>query len=231
MITTPALRSAISATALLLGTGGMGLSGLAPAADGFGDWMNPGKWMGGDNKDQDYRGGPGGYGPGGYGPGGYDPRYGGRPAEKDDNWMSDMMNPSKWMGGGDKDEEPGYGGGPGYGPRPGGPGYGQGYGGPGYGPGYGGPGQGGPGYGGPAYGGPGYGQGYPQPAPPSGGPGYSAPPSGPAYGGPAPGYRNTPPTGYAPSGYPPAQGGYPPPQSAYPPPQSGYPPVGYPPPR
>ncbi|MEA3273723.1 MAG: hypothetical protein U9Q81_00160 [Pseudomonadota bacterium] len=79
--------------------------------------------------------------------------------------MGNMMNPSKWMGGGnDRDDYyddydrwggPGYGyGGPGYGY--GGPGYG--YGGPGYG--YGGPGYGygGPGYG---YGGPGYGYGGP----------------------------------------------------------------------
>lgn len=80
--------------------------------------------------------------------------------------MGNMMNPSKWMGGGgnrnsDYDEGPwggpGYGyGGPGYGGY-GGPGYG-GYGGPGYG-GYGGPGYGGPGgYGAPGYG---YGGGYP----------------------------------------------------------------------
>jgi hypothetical protein len=77
--------------------------------------------------------------------------------------FGNMMNPSKWMGGGrDRDRGdywdgrgygPGYGyGGPGYGW--GGPGYG--WGGPGYG--YGGPGYGwgGPGYG---YGGPGYGYG------------------------------------------------------------------------
>ena len=89
--------------------------------------------------------------------------------------MGNMMNPSKWMGGGNNDRDryddyydgPGYGyGGPGYG----GPGYGYGgYGGPGYG------GYGGPGYGG--YGGPGYG-GY------GGGPGYGY---GGGYGG-APGY-------------------------------------------
>jgi hypothetical protein len=63
--------------------------------------------------------------------------------------FGNMMNPSKWMGGGNNDRY--YGGGPGYG----GPGYG--YGGPvgyGAGPGYG---YGGPGgYGaGPGYGGPG----------------------------------------------------------------------------
>jgi hypothetical protein len=66
--------------------------------------------------------------------------------------MGNMMNPSKWMGGGDNDRDryDDYYGGPGYGY--GGPGYG--YGGPGYG--YGGYG-GAPGYG---YGGaPGYGYG------------------------------------------------------------------------
>ena len=83
--------------------------------------------------------------------------------------MGNMMNPSKWMGGGNNDRDryddyydgPGYGyGGPGYG----GPGYGYGgYGGPGYG-GYGGPGYGGYG-GGPGYG---YGGGY------GGAPGYGA---------------------------------------------------------
>ncbi len=80
--------------------------------------------------------------------------------------FGDMMNPSKWMGGGkNRDYDDDRWGGPGYGY--GGPGWG--YGGPGYG--YGGPGwgYGGPGYG---YGGPGYGY---------GGPGYG-------YGGPAYGY-------------------------------------------
>ena len=70
----------------------LGLSGLVasvPAqASGFGDFMNPGKWFGGKNRDRDdyyydrydrydrgYYGGrgygyPGGYGYGGY-PGGY----------------------------------------------------------------------------------------------------------------------------------------------------------------
>jgi hypothetical protein len=78
--------------------------------------------------------------------------------------MGNMMNPSKWMGGGNKDryDDDYYPGGPGYGYP--GPGYGYGgypgYGGPGYGyggyPGYGGPGYGYGGY--PAYGGyPGYG--------------------------------------------------------------------------
>ena len=69
--------------------------------------------------------------------------------------FGNMMNPSKWMGGGNNDRGYGYGGGPGYGgPGYGGPGYGYGGpagygGGPGYG--YGGPGGygGGPGYGGP----------------------------------------------------------------------------------
>ena len=76
--------------------------------------------------------------------------------------FGDMMNPSKWMGGGNRDRYSGYGGGPSYGYGGpggwgGGPGYGYGGpggwgGGPGYG--YGGPGGwgGGPGYG---YGGPG----------------------------------------------------------------------------
>jgi hypothetical protein len=78
--------------------------------------------------------------------------------------MGDMMNPSKWMGGGRNRDGgyddgpyggPGYGyGGPGYGGYGGGPGYGGYGGGPGYG-GYG----GGPGYGG--YGGPEYGYGGP----------------------------------------------------------------------
>jgi len=79
--------------------------------------------------------------------------------------MGNMMNPSKWMGGGDNDRDRyddyydgpgyGYGGGPGYG-YGGGPGYG--YGGYGGAPGYGGYG-GAPGYGyGGGYGGaPGYG--------------------------------------------------------------------------
>jgi hypothetical protein len=80
--------------------------------------------------------------------------------------FGDMMNPSKWMGGKNRDRDRydddyydgpgGYGGGPGYG-----------YGGPGY------------GYGGPGYGGPGYGYGAP------GGYGYGAPAYGaPAYGAP-----------------------------------------------
>jgi len=97
--------------------------------------------------------------------------------------MGNMMNPSKWMGGGNKDDdryddyygEPGYGPGPGYGGYGGGPGYGGYGGGPGYG-GYG----GGPGYGGYG-GGPGYG-GY------GGAPGYGA---APGYGG-APGYGAAP---------------------------------------
>ncbi len=79
--------------------------------------------------------------------------------------FGDMMNPSKWMGGKNRDRydddyyDGPYGGGPGYG----GPGYG--YGGPGYG--YGGPGYGGPGYGAPGYGygAPGYGYGAPAVAP------------------------------------------------------------------
>ena len=87
--------------------------------------------------------------------------------------FGNMMNPSKWMGGGNNDRY--YGGGPGYG----GPGYG--YGGPGaYGPGY--------GYGGPgAYGaGPGYG--YGGPGAYGAGPGYGGGP-GPGYGYGGPGYR------------------------------------------
>jgi hypothetical protein len=102
--------------------------------------------------------------------------------------FGNMMNPSKWMGGGNNDRNSHYGGGPGYG----GPvyGYGGGPGGYGGGPGYGyggGPGGygGGPGYGyggGPAGygGGPGYGYGG-GPAGYGGGPGYG-------YGGPG-GYR------------------------------------------
>jgi hypothetical protein len=91
--------------------------------------------------------------------------------------MGDMMNPSKWFGGGGNRDRDAYGpggyGAPGYG---GGPGYG-GYGAPGYG--------GGPGYGG--YGAPGYG----------GGPGYGSY-GAPGYGG-GPGYG-----GYgAPGGQPP----------------------------
>ena len=86
--------------------------------------------------------------------------------------FGNMMNPSKWMGGGNNDRY--YGGGPGYG----GPGYG--YGGPGYGvgPGY--------GYGGPVGYGPGPGYGY-------GGPGGYGP--GPGYGG-GPGYGYGGPGGY-----------------------------------
>jgi hypothetical protein len=85
--------------------------------------------------------------------------------------FGNMMNPSKWMGGGRDRDRGDYWGGPGYGY--GGPGYG--WGGPGYG--YGGPGYGwgGPGYG---WGGPGYGYGY-------GAPGYGY--GGPRYGVPAPG--------------------------------------------
>jgi hypothetical protein len=98
--------------------------------------------------------------------------------------IGNMMNPSKWMGGGrDRDRyDDGPWGGPGYGY--GGPGYG--YGGPGYG--YGGPGYGygGPGYG---YGGPGYGY---------GGPGYGY--GGPGYGYAAPGAYGAP----AGQGVPPA---------------------------
>jgi hypothetical protein len=96
--------------------------------------------------------------------------------------FGNMMNPSKWMGGGKDRDRGDYGGGPGYGY--GGPGYG--YGGPGYGgPGYG---YGGPGYG---YGGPGYGYGAP-------GYGYGAPGYGygaPGYGYGAPGYGYGAPTG------------------------------------
>lgn len=81
--------------------------------------------------------------------------------------MGDMMNPSKWMGGGrnrDRGYDDGPYGGPGYGyGGPGGYGGGPGFGGPGYG-GYG----GGPGYGG--YGGPEYG--YGGPGGYGGGPGY-----------------------------------------------------------
>ncbi|MGD8312485.1 MAG: hypothetical protein PVJ66_07795 [Gammaproteobacteria bacterium] len=87
--------------------------------------------------------------------------------------MGNMMNPSKWMGGGDDDRDryDDYYGGPGYGY----PGGGYGYGGPGYGyPG------GGYGYGGPGYGYPGGGYGY-------GGPGYGYPGGGYGYGG-APAY-------------------------------------------
>ncbi len=65
--------------------------------------------------------------------------------------FTDMMNPSRWFGGGHDDD---YGPGPGYGPPYGGPGYGPPpYGMPPYGaPGYGAPGYGAPGYGYPAYG-------------------------------------------------------------------------------
>lgn len=79
--------------------------------------------------------------------------------------FGDMMNPSKWMGGKNRDRDRyeddyydgpgGYGGGPGYGyggPGYGGPGYG--YGAPGYGYGAPGYGYGAPGYGAPAYGAP-----------------------------------------------------------------------------
>lgn len=86
--------------------------------------------------------------------------------------MGNMMNPSKWMGGGnDRDDyyDRGYGYGRGYGP-------GYGYGGPGYG-------YGGPGYG---YGAPGYGY---------GGPGYGY--GAPAYGYGAPGYGYGAPAGQA----------------------------------
>jgi hypothetical protein len=99
--------------------------------------------------------------------------------------MGNMMNPSKWFGGGNRDRDyygDGYGGGPGYGY--GGPGYG--YGGPGYG--YGGPGYGygGPGYG---YGAPGYGY---------GGPGYGGYGGAPGYGGYG-GGQGYPGGGYAPA--------------------------------
>ncbi len=106
------------------------LSAEVAEARGFGDWMNPSEWFGG-NRDRDYygpdyRGGPGyGYGAPGYGWGGPGYGYG----------------------------APGYGwGGPGYGY--GAPGYG--YGGPGYGYGAPGYGYGAPGYGtgAPAYGAP-----------------------------------------------------------------------------
>jgi hypothetical protein len=87
--------------------------------------------------------------------------------------FGNMMNPSKWMGGGKDRDRGDYWGGPGYGY--GGPGYG--WGGPGYG--WGGPGYG---YGGPGYGwgGPGYGYGY-------GGPGYGYGYGSPGYGVPAAG--------------------------------------------
>ena len=76
--------------------------------------------------------------------------------------FGDMMNPSRWMGGG-RNQDYGYDGGPGYG-----------YGAPGFGPGFGGP----PGYGG--YGIPGgYGSGYPG--------GYGRP----GYGGYPGGYGNS----------------------------------------
>ncbi|MEZ5542748.1 MAG: hypothetical protein R3F42_11980 [Pseudomonadota bacterium] len=109
--------------------------------------------------------------------------------------FGNMMNPSKWMGGKDKNDRyyddygPGYGYPGGYGPGYGGPGLeygpGYGYGEPGYGPGYGGPGYGAPGYGGPGYGAPAYGNdpGYGW----SYGPDYSAPAGGaPAYSAPPP---------------------------------------------
>jgi hypothetical protein len=113
--------------------------------------------------------------------------------------FGDMMNPTKWMGGGRNRDSgyndgpwggPGYGyGAPGYGPGFGGPGYG-GYGGPGYG-GYGGPGYGG--YGGPGYGGPGYG-GYGAPGGYPGGYGAGGPsdyagPAAPPAAAPMPTYR------------------------------------------
>jgi len=109
--------------------------------------------------------------------------------------MGNMMNPSKWMGGnkgGDRYDDGGYGGGPGYGGYGGGPGYGGYGGGPGYG-GYGGA----PGYGG--YGGePGYG-GY------GGGPGYGGYGGAPGYGGygGAPGYGAAP--AYSAPGAPPPE--------------------------
>jgi hypothetical protein len=79
--------------------------------------------------------------------------------------LGNMMNPSKWMGSNNRDDDyynrgyPGYGyGGPGWGGYPG-----YGYGGPGWGGypgyGYGAPGWGYPGYGAPGYGYPGYGAG------------------------------------------------------------------------
>ncbi len=80
--------------------------------------------------------------------------------------FGDMMNPSKWMGGKNRDRyDDDYYDGPNGGPGWGGPGYG--YGGPGYG--YGGPGYGYGGYGAPGYGYGGYG-GYGAP-----GYGYGAP--------------------------------------------------------
>jgi hypothetical protein len=99
--------------------------------------------------------------------------------------IGNMMNPSKWFGGGNRDRDYYDYGGPGYGY--GGPGYG--YGGPGYG--YGGPGwgYGAPGYG---YGAPGYGYGAP-------GYGYGAP--GYGYGAPGYGY-GAPGSGYGGEGYP-----------------------------
>lgn len=58
----------------------LGLSGLVASvpvqASGFGDFMNPGKWFGGRDRDRDYYYDRGYYGyPGGYGWGGY-PGYG-----------------------------------------------------------------------------------------------------------------------------------------------------------
>jgi len=89
--------------------------------------------------------------------------------------FGNMMNPSKWMGGGKDRDRGDYWGGPGYGPGYGygGPGYG--WGGPGYG--WGGPGYG---YGGPGYGwgGPGYGYGYGGPGYGYGSPGYGVPAAG-----------------------------------------------------
>jgi hypothetical protein len=93
--------------------------------------------------------------------------------------MGNVMNPSRWMGGGDRDDYYDD-----YGPGYGGPGYG--YGAPGYGYGAPGYGYGAPGYG---YGAPGYGYGG---AP---GYGYGAPGVGgvPGYGyGGAPGYGGVP---------------------------------------
>lgn len=104
-----------------------------------------------------------------------------------DMFNPNRFNPSQWMGGNDKDEEPrqgqfeqpyypgdAYGPGPSYGP------YGTQAPAPGYGPGYGAPGYGAPGYGAPGAA-PGYGYGQTMPAapPPGYGQGYGAPPAPP----------------------------------------------------
>jgi hypothetical protein len=59
-------RTAVSASTLVT----VALAGAiawttAPAAN-FGDWMNPGKWFGGGDRDRDYYGRGYGYGPYGY---------------------------------------------------------------------------------------------------------------------------------------------------------------------